>query len=49
MDFLERFRKYFDSNANAIEAFVKLKQGGYLNDYNFSRTGKTTCGISVFA
>ena len=33
LDFLEKFGKYFDSNKDAIDSFVKLKKGGQLNDY----------------
>ena len=35
MDFIHSFGKYFDSTKTAIEAFVNLKKGGKLDDFNF--------------
>ena len=35
MDFIHSFGKYFISTKKAIDAFVKLKKGGNLDDFNF--------------
>ena len=35
LDFLEKFGKYFETTAKACQAFVKLKQGENLHDFDF--------------